>query len=712
LKKKNTYEATDITDNGASEHMSSLHHKCIRTNKYVWDMMKVLDKEEMYGFHFETKVGKTKTLVILYHDEKVALNKAQKLLRNVEKNGDILFLTKLREQKKKSRLGLVIFISILFLVMATVILNFLYKMGHFEFMLEASPSTQSVQSSNIDTMNENNDEPIVEEIVVDIQKLELLKEGFEEQNNSELAPEVLHALTLTTGIISGMVSEEEKAKYSSEAVVANFKGKNGIKLVVKDDGSNKDFNRSVKALNNYAMNFIKENNLSEALNYYDQVAKEHNLSNEEAMMNAQYKGEIFERMGLNEEAKSSYEQALSLSKVFLENNQTLDGLAFLDDHNVSEILSYYDKTLGSDNGLKTGEMDNGVFQEKLLNGLDLSELFKEQNQTIITLNELVNLGHLSQIYEDLNETKRAKEISQKAQNLYKLLIIELKKYGEVKSEELALTLNYLADFYANKDEALLAIEMNKEALKIYDTLVKKSSEKFALSFYKNLNTLGTRHLQVGHIKVAKQHYQEAFQFMEELIKSKTVENNAYLALSYRALAQVAIQENRLEEAQKHYENALAIYHDLQKQEKAYNFHITDMHGELAKLYTLKKKLPLAKQAYQEGIYQFTEMNKESPSKYCLKIAKLLNSSAKMKVSNYDMNSTEIVESKLELRESIEWAKKGIETNFKEAKQSMIESYAYLAYIAGKNQNMTLAKKYYKTYYILKKINGLDAFKSL
>lgn len=713
MKNKNTYENTDITDNGANEHMSSLHHKCIRTNKYVWDMIKVLDKEEMYGFHFETKVGKTKTLVILYHDEKVALNKAQKLLRNVEKNSDILFLTKLRKQKKKGRLGLVIFISLLFLVMLGVIANFLYKMGHFDFLLEGSLSTKSVQSSNVDRVSENNDdEPIIEEIVVDIQKLELLKEGFDEQNNSELTPEVLQALTVTTGIISGMVSEEEKAKYSSEALVANFKSKNGIKLVVKDDGSNKDFNRSVKALNDYAMSFIKENNLSEALTYYDKVAKEHNLSNEEAMMNAQYQGEIFERMGLNEEAKSSYEQALSLSKVFLENNQTLDDLAFLDDHNVSEILSYYDKALGSANGLKTGEMDNSLFQEKLLNGLDLSELFKEQNQTITTLNELVNLGNLSEIYEDLNETKRAKEIAQKAQNLYKLLIIELKKYGEIKSEELALTLNYLANFYANKSEPLLAIEMNKEALKIYDTLVKKSSKKFALDYYKNLNTLGTRHLQVGQVKVAKQNYQEAFQLMEELIKSKTVENSAYLALSYRALAEVAIQENTLEEAHKHYDSALEIYHNLQKQEKAYGFHITDMHGEFAKLYTLEKKLALAKEAYQEGIYQFMEMNKESPSKYCLKIAKLLNSSAKMKVSNYDINSTEIIESKLELRESIEWAKKGIESNFKEAKQSMIESYAYLAYIAGRNQNMTLAKKYYKTHYILKKINGLDAFKSL
>ena len=714
MKNKNTYENTDITDNGANEHMSSLHHKCIRTNKYVWDMIKVLDKEKMYGFHFETKVGKTKTLVILYHDEKVALNKAQKLLRNVEKNSDILFLTKLRKQKKKGRLGLIIFISLLCLVMVGVIANFLYKMGHFDFLLDASPSSKSVQSSNVATVSENNDdEPIVEEIVVDIQKLELLKEGFEEQNNSELTPEVLHTLTVTTGIISEMVSDEEKAKYSSEALVANFKSKNGIKLMVKDDGSNKDFNRTVKELNTYAMNFIKENNLSEALNYYDKTAKEHNLSNEEAMMNAQYKGEIFERMGLHEEAKGSYEKALSLSKFFLENNQTLDDLAFLDDHNVSEILSYYDKALSSDNGLETGEMDNIVFQETLLNGLNLGELFKEKNQTITTLNELVNLGHLSQIYEDLNETKRAKEIAQKAQNLYKLLIIELKKYGEVKSEELALTLNYLGSFYANKNEPLLAIEMNKEALKIYDTLVKKSYEKFSLDYYKNLNTLGTRHLQVGHVKVAKQNYQEAFQFMEKLIKSKTVKNNAYLALSYRALAEVAIQENALKEAKKHYESALDIYRGLQKQEeKGYSVHITDMHGEFAKLYTLEKKLSLAKEAYQEGIYKFMEMNKASPSKYCLKIAKLLNSSAKMKVSNYDMKSTEIIESKLELRESLEWAKKGIETNFKEAKQSMIESYAYLAYITGKNQNMTLAKKYYKTYYILKKINELDAFKSL
>lgn len=675
MKNKNTYENTEIMESGVEEHLTSLHSRCVRTNQYVWDRMKILDEAEMYGFHFEAKVGKEKILVVLHHEERVALNKAQKILKNVEKNGDVLFLTKLKKKKAASNRRLTLFIAILLLVIVTFVMSFLYKMGYLNFLLDDLSFTKSVEESHLKIENDTKEEPIVEEIVVDIEKLELLKEGFDEQNSSALSPNVLKALTLTTGIISEVVSEEEKAKYSAQALVENFKGKNGFKLVVKDDGSNKDFNKSVKALNLYAMSFVKENNLSEALNYYDEVSKEANLSKKEAMINAHYKGEIFERMGLNEEAKSSYQEALVLSEIFEGRNQTVDVLASLE-------------------------------------GFSLKEVFKEQNQTVAMLNELVNLTHLAKLHEDLNETKRAEWTIKKVQMLYDLLIIELKKYGEVKAEELALALNYLANFYTDSHQHFLAIEIKKEALKIYDKLLKKSYKKYALIYYKSLNSLGETQLKVGEIKAAKQNYEEALNVMKRVVKRKVIKSRVYFARSYRALAMVAIKEQKFKEAKQYYLNALKIYDALKEKKERYSVEITDIHGEFATLYTLEKKFELAKKEYQEGTYKFIQMNKKAPLKYHLKIAKLLNRSAVMKVSNYGINTKEVIAAKLELRASIKWAKRSIEIDFKEAKESMMESYGYLAYIAGHNQKMTMALEYYKIYSALKRIKGIKAFNLL
>lgn len=700
MNKKNTYENSDITDNGASEHTSSLHHKCIRTNKYVWDMMKVLEQNEMYGFHFEAKVGKKKILVILYHEEKTALNKAQKVLRKVEKNNEVLFLTKLKAKKKERRLGLAIFISLLVLVLLSVVGSFLYKMGHFNTLLDGFSSTKTVHSS-VEIEEETQVEPVIEEIVVDIQKLERLKESFEEQNNSNVSPEVLHALTLTTGIISDMVSDEAKAQYSSEALVESFEVRNGFQLVVKDDGSHKDFNATVQELNAYAMKFIKENNLSKALQYYDKVATEANLSNEVALITAQHKGELFERMGLPQEAKNSYEKALSLGQLSEESNLSFEALSVLEEYNVSELLHHNDVTL-----------NHAKQNQQTLEHLMANPLFKENSQTLMSLYELQNLGNLSDIYEDLNQTQQAQKIRHKTENLYKLLILELAKYGEIKSEELALTLKHLAHFYERQKAYLLAIEIHKEAVKIYDILSQSSFDRFALLYYQSLNALANAQFKLFQLQVAKKNYHKALEILQKPNQTPSPKHQSYLALSYRALAGVAIQEGLYKDAKTYYDKALAIYQTFAKDKKTHAFEEIDMYGEFARLYALEKNFRLAKQAYHKGIYNFMEMNEQEPLKYCLKIAKLLNDSAKMKVTHYDSNSTEVTESKMELRESIQWAKKGMKNNFAEAKEIMIESYAYLAYITGKNNNMRLAKRYYQHYQELKNLQSIKGFNTL
>jgi len=647
LKNKNTYENTEMTNSGANKYMSGLHNRCIRTNQYVWDMMKVLDKEEMYGFHFKAKVGAKKILVILHHEDNEKLDKAQKILKHVEKNSDVLFLTKLKEKKSHNRVWIIAFSIIFLCILIIFTLSFTYKKGYFDEIIEQYKSAKVVEESKVEK------EPVIEEIVVDMEKLKLLKESFDEENATTLSPKAMATLTIITGIISEEVSEEEKSKYSTEELVKSFKGKSGFKLVVKDETSSKEFNATVKELNSYAMHFIKENNLSEALKYYDKVSQEDNVSKKEAMMSSYHQAEIFEEMGLNEEAKSAYNNALKLNEVLTENNQTVD-----------------------------------------------------------KLNQLVSLGRLAKLHQDINEPKQAEEIIKKAKNLYKLLIIELKKYGELKSEELALSLNYLANFYTSNNENLLSIEIRKEALKIYERFLQKEYKKFALTYYKTLNSLAESYLRIEKIELAKQNYEIALALMEKMVKSKIVENRGYIALSYRALAMVAIKYKQLKKAKNYYLDALSIYQNLVKKEKAYYHEITDMHGEFAGLYTLEKKFKLAQKEYKKGILKFVQMNKKRPLKYNLKIAKLLNSSSFMKISNFDMNSTELVYAKVELRKSKQLGREVIEVNFKKAKKSIAKSYAYLAYIAGRNKQMLLAIEYYQISSALIKVKGIKEFRLL
>jgi len=658
LKNKNTYENTDLTDNGAKKHISGLHHKCISTNQYIWDMMKVLDQEEMYGFHFQAKVGATKIMVILHHESKEQLIKAQKILKNVEKSPDVLFLTKVKEKKRHGRIWVIMFSLIAFLVVFSFILNFLYKEGYLNGIIEAFKTEVLKREKNSEEKQLKKEiiqkEPVVEEIAVDIQKLKSLKESFSEQNNTTLSPKVMQSLSITTDIISDMVSEEEKAKYSAEVLVKSFKGKSGIKLVVKEDNENKDFNTTVEELNAYAMHFVKDNNFSEALKSYGKVLHEKSASKKEIMVSSYHQAEIFKEMGLNEEAQKKYIYALKLSE----------------------------------------------------------ELYKENNQTFDALNRLVILDKLAEFRENFNETKKAEEIVKQSKKLYQMLIKELKKGGEVKQEELALALNYLATFYENRQEYSLAIEMRKEALKIYEKLLKKAYKKFALTYYKSLNALANNYLMTGKIELAKKNYEKALGFMQKLLNDKIVNSKVYLAHSYRALGGVAIKKKELKRAKEYYVKALEIYQHLAKKDKTYRFDVVDMNGDFANLYTLEKKFSLATEAYQNGIYELIQMNKTTPLKYNLKIANLLNRSALMKFSNYDMNSTEVIQAKIELRESITWSSKVIDINFKKAKESMVKSYAYLAYIVANQNKMKLAREYYKTYSILNRVKSIKSFRLL
>jgi len=642
LKNKNTYKNAEITESAATSHLSALHNSTIRINQYVWDMMKMLEKEEMFGFHFEAKLGAKKVLIILHHEDKEALKKAQQLLSVFKRERDFLFLTKVTENSGIDKRWFIFYFFILLVIFLLIVSAFYPKDG---FNLFTKSSSEVVPKLITQTSEKN---ITVEEIEVDIEKLKALKESFEEQNSTSLSPKVMKALSITTDIVSEVVSEEEKAKYSSEALVKRFKGKSGFKLVVKEDKNNEDFNLTVQELNDYAMHFVKENNLSEALKYYDKVSTENNATKKEQLIASFHQGEIFEEMGLNEEAKEAYEKSLKVSRSL-----------------------------------------------------------KEEEGTIGALNELVNLGHLAKVNLSLDDKEVAEKHLKKSKQIYDLLIMELKKFGEVKDSELALALNYLANFYDENDKDLLAIDMRKEALKIYEKLLEKEYEKFALSYYKTVNSLGHSYAKVDHSDFAIREYERALHFMKEAVSKKVLKNRVFISNSYVLLGKANLLVKKLKESDKYYHKALNIYHLLVKKEPSYLSQLTQMHGLFAELYKIEEKFELASKEYTKGIDTFTEMNQEGKGKYNLEIANLLNDLAIMKISK----TKEIEQAKRELQEAKKLALDVLRVHFQKAKESIVKSYLYLGMIAMNQKKLALAADYSQKAYFFKTLKGIKGLKS-
>ncbi len=548
MKKINTYEPTDVNYHGGLKHGANIHSVSVQVNQYVWDMMKVLDQHELYGFDFEAKIGENKTIVILRHEEKDALKKARKVLKDSHDESDFVFLTKVIKKKSDKTMWIILAI-VLVLALVCWFLWFLYEADLISF--STPTEAPKVISST----------PVIEDIEIDVEKLKAFKDSFFERNGTVIDARTMKVMEITTSVISSMVSEEEKAKYSSKNLVESFKGKSGIRFVAKDGNLSNDFNATVKELNAYAQTFIKDSNVSLALQCFDKALDSNTSSKDELLQTLANQGELYENIGQIEKAKEAYSQILE---------------------SIPEDSVKYGLT-------------NALIHSKL-----------------------------SKIYEDLNQTQLAENSLKKAEILYKNLLIEFRKKsknGKVNQTQLAWALNYLANFYAdNKKEYALSIEIRKEAMTIYKELSKKNPKKFVLLYYKTINSLGKTYLVLNKIELARKTYRSALDITKKVLK-----DNFYTALSFRALAMVEIKNKKFTKAKRYYNNAFKIYKKLaDKNSKRYRPKLIEMYACFAYLEKEKGNYELAKKRYKKVILTYKKMNKEKPLEYNLEIAKALN----------------------------------------------------------------------------------------
>jgi len=593
-------------------------------------MIKILDQNELYGFDFEAKIGENRTTVIMSHEDKYSLKKARNTLKDFYDYADFVFLTKVIKKKSDNTMWVILAIALIFFLIIILFWFFYEK----DLIFSSSTNSISIALSEVNQSSK----PVIEEIEIDIEKLKAFKDSFSEKNTTTLDAGTMKALNITTSIISSLVSEKEKAKYSSKKLVESFKGKSGIRFVAKDGNLSKDFNATIKDLNAYAQGFIKDNNVSLALQCFDK-ALDVNISKEnkdEVLLTLANQGEVYENIGQIEKAKKSYSQILELTK---------------------------------EDSIKYG-LTNALIHSKL-----------------------------SDIYKDLNQTEIVKEELIKSETLYKNLLIEFRKKsknGKINKSQLAWGLNHLANFYENyKKEYIVSIQMRKEAISLYKDLSKKNPKKFAILYYKTLNSLGNTYLLLNKIDLARKTYIDALNIAKKVLKK-----SSFKALSFRALARVEIKNKKFIKAEKYYNDALKIYKKLQKKHsKLYSDKLIEMYSCFAFLEKEKGNYKLAEKRYKKVILSYKKMNRENPLKYNLKIAKALNDLASMQIL-YLKNP---IDAEIKLFESLSLAKKVKEIEQKKAKEVLAQTYRSLAYLAILEKNMRSAWDYYQ------KVNSLKKF---
>jgi len=512
IKKKNYYDSTEVNHEGGKKYGSDIHAIAIRTNHIIWDMIKALDSKELFGFYFTAKISVKKTIIIMHHEDKEMLNIGKETLRDFHDIENVLFLAKIKKPKPKK--------NIVLLLMALLVIPLLLVGGYFlyghniELFIEKSFTQKSNNVIGTET------------IEIDINALKAMQKSFDNQKDP-MQERITKTMMATPSVVSAMVPESEKEKYSSEALVKNFKGKGGLKFVLKDANmSNKDFNMSVNGLNEYVSNFIKENNCSEVLNYYDDVIKADKSATKEDLAIAN-----------NNKAK-----------LYLEENE-LDKAEdmFVDSLNISKELEQE-----AQKGVKT-EIKRKIEIEQNRDNPNRYENFVAYN-----------LKELSHIYRDSNRTELADDQINKALQVY-IKVVNIyrklaKKKPDIFQSRLGWSINMLANFYhEEKSDFNKSIELRNEAVDIYTKLDIATPNKFTIALFKTVNSLAKSYLFSDRLKIAQQNYQKALKIIN---KSPNREKNSiYATLEaevYNNLAWIDIAQKRLDKADEKLHHSLRL----------------------------------------------------------------------------------------------------------------------------------------------------------
>ena len=640
-KKKNTYSSTDVSYQSGMKYGSDIHQVAIKTNQIVWDMIKILNKKGLFGFHFSSELGTRKTIVNVLHYDKAMLSHAKRELQEFQSIDDLIILYRIKQKKEKNHVRVVV---VLMLILATVVLvgagigYYLYTQTGF-----FTPDSQK-KSAIIEQFDNNETKQTIE---VDIQTLTALKESFEKQEKSESEKAMMQTMVITTDLISEVVPDSLKDKYSSEEVVNKFKG-GGVNLVLKSGAEGSvDLNQSIAELNAYAKDYISNHQYDKALGYYQQ-AIESNEENTSALLESYAgQGEIYMKSDQLKEAKISYENALALSK----------------------HLSKKDK-------------------------------IRYQNTQAWTE------AKLSRVYQDLNQTKEVKEALVKAESIYIKTVDLFKKLAQkdpkVHQQNLAWAYNMLANFYHNdKQDFNRSLQVRQKALDIYKALAKREPKRFFERLFRTYNSMGLSYQELKQYTLAQKSYQKGFELIQSIREEESSDYKRHLAQALNLLGVVHTKLEKYNQAYKHLKQAESLYKQLLFEDShQFKPFLLSVQQDIASLYVHQKEYAKAWRLYQDTFVKYQGLLDKKPLHYNMPMAKILNSMAWIALVDEKMQKKS--QTRRLLHESLSHSKELQKINRFHYASLNFTSYLYLAYLSIHEGNILESFKHYERALSLKR----------
>ena len=203
--------------------------------------------------------------------------------------------------------------------------------------------------------------------------------------------------------------------------------------------------------------------------------------------------------------------------------------------------------------------------------------------------------------------------------------LELAKF-KGNSDEIAVTLNNLANVDADQNRAEAARKGYEEALKIFRHEAQRDPATYEPKMAETLNSLGLLDTNQNQPEAARKEFEEALKIRRELARKNPDTYRPDLAQTLSNRANLDQNQARWEEARKAYDEAVKIWRDL-VQKKQDTYYLGELAGTLNNLAVLNEgqnRIEAARKEYEEALKIRRELAQKNPDTYRPDLAQTLN----------------------------------------------------------------------------------------
>jgi len=257
--------------------------------------------------------------------------------------------------------------------------------------------------------------------------------------------------------------------------------------------------------------------------------------------------------------------------------------------------------------------------------LERYRIMEKENPTLYLENIALTLNNLANVHSDVNEYRKALEEYEEALEIRRKLEEEKPNIYLV---NVAATLNNLAILHAQFNENQKALEEYDEALRIYKKLNMENPKAYLANVALTLNNLSVFYNSINEYFKANEGFEEVLAIYRKLAEDNP---ETYLADVAKSLNNMAILHRAVSEYSKaleEYEEALEIRRKLAAENpRTYLVDVATTLNNLAVLHRTINQYPKALEDCEEALAIYRKLVEENPKAYFADIIRTLNNLA-------------------------------------------------------------------------------------